>query len=62
MLTNLKVKTVKDAEQAAEALLQRGSRSVIITLGGEGAVYSTPEGHTHIPAEKVTPVDTTVSV
>lgn len=61
MLTNLKVKTVKDAEQAAEALLQRGAGSVIITLGGEGAVYSTAEGHTHIPAVKVTPVDTTVS-
>lgn len=60
-LTDLKVKTVKDAKQAAEALLQRGSSSVIITLGGEGAVYSTAEGHTHISAEKVTPVDTTVS-
>lgn len=58
-LTNLKVKTVKDAEQAAEALLQRGSSSVIITLGGEGAVYSTAKGHTHITSEKVTPVDTT---
>lgn len=61
VLTKLKVKTVNDAEKAAEALLQQGSSSVIITLGGEGAVYSTSEGHTHIQVEKVTPVDTTVS-
>ncbi|KAG0697397.1 Ribokinase [Chionoecetes opilio] len=59
VLTKLKVKTREDAEQAAEALLQRGSRSVIITLGGDGAVYSTAEGHAHTAAQKVTPVDTT---
>lgn len=59
VLTQTKVKTRKDAEQAAEALLQRGTESVIVTLGGDGAMYSTAEGHTHIPAKKVTPVDTT---
>ncbi|KAK8391337.1 hypothetical protein O3P69_017147 [Scylla paramamosain] len=59
VLTKLKVKTRKDAEQAAESLLKRGCKSVIITLGGDGAVYSTAEGHTHIAAETVTPVDTT---
>lgn len=59
VLTKLKVKTRKDAEQAAESLLKRGCKSVIITLGGDGAVYSTAKGHTHIAAETVTPVDTT---
>lgn len=60
MLTSICIKNVKDAERAAEELLSRGCGSVIITLGGEGALYSTSNGHVHVSAEKVTPVDTTV--
>ncbi|XP_042890105.1 ribokinase-like [Penaeus japonicus] len=59
VLTSICIKNVKDAERAAEELLSRGCGSVIITLGGEGALYSTSQGHMHVSAEKVTPVDTT---
>ncbi|XP_047494006.1 ribokinase-like [Penaeus chinensis] len=59
VLTSICIKNVKDAESAAEELLSRGCGSVIITLGGEGALYSTSNGHVHVSAEKVTPVDTT---
>lgn len=62
VLTSICIKNVKDAERAAEELLSRGCGSVIITLGGEGALYSTSQGHMHVSAEKVTPVDTTVSI
>lgn len=58
-LTEVRVQTVMDAQRAAEVLLTRGCGSVIVTLGGEGALYSTGDGHIHVPAEKVTPVDTT---
>lgn len=62
VLTKRKVKTVQDASEAGRLLLARGCGSVIITLGEEGAVFC-QDGHEdiHVPAESVTPVDTTVS-
>lgn len=59
VLTGIEVKSTADAKLAAEELLSRGCSCVIITLGGEGALYSNQEGHKHIPTEKVTPLDTT---
>ncbi|XP_064107463.1 ribokinase-like [Macrobrachium nipponense] len=59
VLTGIEVKSIVDAQSAAEGLLSQGCSSVIITLGGEGALYSFQGQHEHIPAEKVTPVDTT---
>ncbi|XP_068204544.1 ribokinase [Palaemon carinicauda] len=59
VLTGVEVKSVADAQSAAVKLLSRGCGSVIITLGGEGALYSIQGHHEHISAEKVTPVDTT---
>ncbi|XP_069181275.1 LOW QUALITY PROTEIN: ribokinase [Procambarus clarkii] len=59
VLTRVEVKTVQDAQQAAKILLSHGCGSVIITLGSDGALYSTVDGHIKVPAEKVTPVDTT---
>jgi ribokinase len=47
-----------DAAVVAERLLA-SSRSVVITLGGEGAVLATPDGVSHLTAERVTVVDTT---
>lgn len=53
------VNSVSDALATAESLLQR-CRSVVITLGGEGAVHaSRGGGASHIPAPAVTVVDTT---
>ncbi|XP_042205356.1 ribokinase-like isoform X2 [Homarus americanus] len=59
VLTKIQVKRVEDAQLAAKILLTRGCRSVVITLGGDGAVYSTLDEHIYVPADKVTPVDTT---
>jgi ribokinase len=43
---------------AAQALHERGARSVVVTLGGHGAVVA-DEGFHHVPARPVTVTDTT---
>lgn len=57
-LTGLTIGTPDEAAVAAAALLDR-CRSVIITLGGEGAVFASPTDSGHLPAPSVTVVDTT---
>jgi ribokinase len=57
-LSGLPVGSVDDAVAAAAALLER-CRSVVITLGGEGAVFASPGESGHIPAPRVSVVDTT---
>ena len=57
-LTGLTVDSVDDATAAATALLER-CRSVVITLGGDGAVFAAPGASGHLPAPRVTVVDTT---
>jgi ribokinase len=47
-----------DAETVARRLLTT-SKSVVITLGSDGAVVADAEGVTHLDAERVTVVDTT---
>ncbi|MCC5578638.1 sugar kinase [Microtetraspora sp. AC03309] len=46
-------------EEAAAALLGEGVTSVLVTLGGEGSLVATSDGHTRIPALDVPVVDTT---
>lgn len=46
-------------EDRARLLLAKGPRSVVVTLGGEGALVASSEGVTRIPAVKVRAVDTT---
>ncbi|WP_328938474.1 ribokinase [Streptomyces tauricus] len=46
-------------EEWARALLALGPRSVVITLGEEGALVADASGSTRVPAVKVTAVDTT---
>lgn len=57
-LTGLSIETVSEASAAADALLER-CRSVIITLGADGAVFANPEESGHLPSPRVTVVDTT---
>jgi ribokinase len=57
-IAGIPVATVGDAIAVAQELLH-GSKSVVITLGGEGVVVATTEGVVHSPAEKVSVVDTT---
>ncbi len=57
-IAGIPVSTVGDAMIVAQELLS-GSKSVVITLGGEGVVVATVDGVVHSPAEKVDVVDTT---
>ncbi|XP_017050592.1 ribokinase [Drosophila ficusphila] len=50
------VKTLEQARQAAVTLIERGAKSVIITMGDQGAVYMSQKNSdmcTHIPAADV---------
>ena len=57
-LTGLPVDSVDEALAATSALLER-CRSVVITLGGDGAVFAAPGESGHVPAPRVKVVDTT---
>lgn len=59
LLTGTDVGTVEEAIAAAEVLRDRGARKVLLTLGERGSVLVTEHGHTHVPVEPVTAVDTT---
>ena len=48
MLTDKNVDSVDDAIEAGRALLERGARSVIVTLGSLGAVLNESSGATHV--------------
>ena len=64
-LSGCQVISADTAKQAAESLIQRGSQQVIITLGGQGCVWSTRERdrmqHTTLPAFRVKAVDATAA-
>jgi len=61
-LTGLPVTNCAEAEAAADNLLARGSRFVIVTLGADGAWVAEADGaRTHLPAFVVKPVDTTAA-
>jgi ribokinase len=49
------VGSLEEARACARCLRERGMRGVIVTLGSNGALF----GDEHIPAYRVTPVDTT---
>ena len=59
LLTGVSVDSVDGAFKAAGALLARGVRHVIITMGARGALVAGPDLGQLIPAFKVKPVDTT---
>lgn len=48
-----------EVEAAARALLERGIGTVIVTLGGDGALVVEAAGVRHVPAPRVDVVDTT---
>lgn len=59
-LSGLPVTSEPEAEAAARSLIAQGVKTVIVTLGGNGALVVTGDGPVRrIPAVKVTPVDTT---
>lgn len=58
LITARAVDGIASAQDAARALRELGAGSAIVTLGAEGAVWSTPDGEGHTPAYPVTPIDT----
>jgi len=59
LLTGLPVGTTGEAERAARALLARGPKVVILTLGERGVLVVDPETAVHVPALRVDAVDPT---
>ncbi|WP_426808785.1 ribokinase [Pseudomonas sp. WOUb67] len=60
-LTGVAVTDQDSARRAGEHLLQLGAGKVIITLGAQGALLVTANGHQHFPAPVVQPLDTTAA-
>lgn len=62
LLIGCPVNNVEEARQAAQELLKRGCGAVVITLGPQGCVVlkAQEKTSTHVPANAVTAVDTTV--
>ena len=60
-LTGIPVTDQGSAQRAGERLLQLGAGKVIITLGAQGALLVTAQGHQHFPAPVVQPLDTTAA-
>ena len=61
LLTGQPVTDIATAESAARTLLAKGARTVIVTLGANGALVVTSEQATHIPPFQVDVVDTTAA-
>ncbi len=61
LLTGIPVSDLDSAARAAEALHSMGARTVIITLGAQGALLYEKGHASHFPAPKVKAVDTTGS-
>jgi len=53
------VHTVEDAVTCATALLRKGFRKVVLTLGARGSLLADESGAVHVPAYAVTAVDST---
>ncbi len=60
-LTGIPVGNPASAEQAARALQELGPRTVIITLGSQGAIVVDEAAVHHVPAYRVAAVDTTAA-
>jgi ribokinase len=55
-LTGLPVTSVAEAERAADALMARGVGAVVVTLGGNGALYRDRSRSVHVPVISAGPV------
>ncbi|HEU4552305.1 MAG TPA: ribokinase [Chitinophaga sp.] len=61
LLSGVQIKDLAGARQAAEQIAARGVKSVIITLGSQGAALLHNGAFLHIPAPLVEAVDTTAA-
>ena len=58
-ITRKPVETVDQITKAAKSLVEEGIRTVIVTMGGKGALLVTRDDATHIPCPTVAVKDTT---
>ncbi|MBN2408227.1 MAG: ribokinase [Candidatus Aminicenantes bacterium] len=61
IMTGVTLITKGDLEKAADIMLDKGMKGVLITLGPKGVYVATPERKEVVPAFPVTPVDTTAA-
>lgn len=61
LLTGLPVASMQEAEAAAQTLLASGVPTVVVTLGQRGALLAQAQEMLHLPAFRVTAVDTTAA-
>ena len=61
IITGVKITDIPSAEKAAEIIMKRGVKNVIITLGETGAYIKSDNFTGLIPGIKVIPVDTTAA-
>jgi ribokinase len=59
IMSGCQVRTQADLDACVDALLDRGMRTVILTLGARGAVLASRSGRVQVPAFSVAPTDTT---
>jgi len=59
LLTGMPVGTLKEAEAAGKVLIQKGAKTVIITLGERGSLLVEKDSSEYITVEKVKAFDTT---
>jgi len=60
-LTGIAVTDLESAEQAAKALLDKGAKAVVLTLGANGSLLATHEFTRHFPAFQVQAIDATAA-
>jgi ribokinase len=61
LLTNVPVTDISSTEKAAQVLLARGAKNVVITLGSKGALLVSSDQTTQVNAYKLDAVDTTAA-
>ena len=59
LLTGMPVGSLEEAEAAARVLLERGAKTVILTLGERGSLLVTQDSSEYVPVDPVKALDTT---
>lgn len=60
-ISGMKTDTLEEIEAAAQALLNKGVKNILVTIGARGAMLCNENGAKVYPTIKVTPVDTTAA-
>lgn len=61
LISGIKVDTFADAHKAADVIVNKGVKKVIITMGSRGSMLKDEDGYIEVPAHKVEAADTTAA-